>query len=236
MIDVLIIHYNTPELTEAAIRSLWKHTPDARVTLLDNSDRRPFLRCGNSPVFTYIDNTNGQIVDWDKWLAKFPDKRPSPENNWGSAKHCYSVEVCLDMFPNGFVLMDADVLIKRDITPLCDRSAHFSGTIVCDSRKVKNRIDRLSPCLCWINTPLLRPYGIRYFNPDKMWKLHSYEPNCAYDTGAWFLEAVSRAGLEGNIIDIKDYIEHFRHASWKSRPVEKWLNKHKKLWEGEPIA
>ena len=40
--DVLIIHYNTPELTAAAIRSLWKHTPGARVTVFDNSDKRAF--------------------------------------------------------------------------------------------------------------------------------------------------------------------------------------------------
>ena len=40
--NVAIVHYNTPELTEAAIRSLWKNTPDAAVTVFDNSDRRRF--------------------------------------------------------------------------------------------------------------------------------------------------------------------------------------------------
>ncbi len=94
MIDVLIIHYNTPELTAATINSLWKHTPNARVTVFDNSDERPFSPIGldrlNKPnrengLFTLVDNTRGQIVDWDQWLTQFPNKMPCPENNRGSA-------------------------------------------------------------------------------------------------------------------------------------------------------
>ena len=42
MITVCIVHYNTQRLTECAIRSLWRHTPDARVVIFDNSDRAPF--------------------------------------------------------------------------------------------------------------------------------------------------------------------------------------------------
>ena len=81
MIDVLIVHYNTQELTDAAIRSLWRHTPDAHVTVFDNSDKRPFdnSKFLNSKL-KIIDNTQGQIVDWDSWLNTFPDKYPCPLN------------------------------------------------------------------------------------------------------------------------------------------------------------
>lgn len=59
---VAIVHYNTPKLTAAAVRSLWKHTPGVRVTVLDNSDRLPISRSltwarllAESPLVEVID-------------------------------------------------------------------------------------------------------------------------------------------------------------------------------------
>ena len=44
--QVAIVHYNTPELTRAAILSLRKQTGDrSAVTVFDNSDKRPFVGC-----------------------------------------------------------------------------------------------------------------------------------------------------------------------------------------------
>ena len=74
---VAIIHYNTPELTEAAILSLRKHGgEDYHVTVFDNSAEatdqktgekypaRPFT--AKMEGVTVIDNTRGQIIDFDK--------------------------------------------------------------------------------------------------------------------------------------------------------------------------
>lgn len=228
--DVLIIHYNTPELTSACVKSLWKHTPNAKVTIFDNSDKRPFPT-DDFPTITYLDNTQGQIVNWDEWLATFPNKEPCPENNYGSAKHCYSVELCYDMFPNGFVLMDSDVLIRQDITPLCDKKKAFVGRIHCNTRHLGVTINRLCPWICWINTPMLKKHNIRYFNPDKMWKLHANQKNSYYDTGAWLLMATLDVELPYDDIEIFDYIVHLRAASWhKFKGHNEWLNKYNDLW------
>lgn len=232
-LDVLIIHYNTPELTRAAILSLWKHTPGVRVTVFDNSDSRPFATDGLEAYgkVNIIDNTKGQIVDWQQWLSTFPDKVPTPENEWGSAKHCYSVEQCLDRFPEGFILMDSDVLIKRDVTELADRNAAWKGGVQVNTRRFGLVIPRVIPYLCWINTPLLRKHGIRYFNGAKMWNLTPKSPDNHYDTGAWLLEACNKAGLEGVRAEIRDYVEHYAHGSWRGHKApEKWLTEHKKLW------
>ena len=237
MTDVLIIHYNTPSLTAACIRSLLKHTPDVRVTVFDNSDKFPFatavpqLSIVNCQL-SIIDNTKGQIVDWEKWLATFPYKIPTPENRWGSAKHCYSVELCMDRFRDGFLLMDSDVLIKQDVSDLVDRRAPWKGGVHINTRRFGVLIPRVIPFLCWINTPLLQQHGIRYFNPDRMWNLTPTHPYCHYDTGAWLLEASNAAGLQGRIVDIKPYIEHLGHASWHERHSPAvWLNEHKNLWQ-----
>lgn len=228
MIDVLIVHYNIQELTEAAIRSLWKHTPDARVTIFDNSDKLPLK--GVRGV-QYIDNTQGQIVDWDEWLAQFPDKYPCKENNYGSAKHCYSVEVCMDMFHDGFVLMDSDVLVKQDITPLCDSRYAWAGHANMGYRYRGFAVARIEPFICWINTPMLAQYGIRYFNPKKMWKLSRQGPDAFYDTGAWLLEDCNCHGLVGNNIEWDEYVLHFGNGSWKNTNSSQWLGQNKELWQ-----
>jgi SAM-dependent methyltransferase len=71
--NVAIIHYNTPELTEALIQSVRKHGGENyRVFVFDNSDERPFkYKMRGVKVF---DNTRAQILDFDAELAKYPDK------------------------------------------------------------------------------------------------------------------------------------------------------------------
>ena len=45
MRKAVIVNFNTPELCEAAILSLWKHgCQDVHVTIFDNSDTRPFVK------------------------------------------------------------------------------------------------------------------------------------------------------------------------------------------------
>lgn len=241
--EVLIIHYNTQELTEAAIKSLWKHTPSAKVTVFDNSDKKPFSRDGLdsqlSPLdsqLSIIDNTRGQVVDWKAWLAQFPDKRNTTANDWASAKHCYSVELCMDRYPDGFVLMDSDVLIKKDISSIIDKSQAFAGELGDGTKKFPVR--RVMPMLCWINTPLLKQHGIRYFNAAKMWKLISKSPECYYDTGAWLLEAVQTAKLPYGTVVLNEYVEHYGHGSWnrsRKKTPAMWIKEHAALWQTEAV-
>lgn len=237
--DALIVHYNTQELTEAAIRSLWKHTPGARVTVFDNSDRWPFC-CdfangldrvnGGDGRIEVIDNTAGQVVDWEKWLGQFPNKGET-NNHYASAKHCYSVEVCMDKFPNGFLLMDSDVLIKRDVTRLCDTTQAVVGEIGRGSHPKRGGLMRFMPMLCWLNTPMLRAANVTFFNPQKMWALTDRQPDCWYDTGAWILDAVRKEHLPYRTFTLTDYALHFGHGSWKNKqdPMV-WLRQNKSLW------
>ena len=71
--EIAIVHYNTPELTVAAILSVRKHSlTDYHFTVFDNSDRRPFTK--QMDGVTIIDNTKGQVIDFEAELAKYPDK------------------------------------------------------------------------------------------------------------------------------------------------------------------
>jgi len=229
-ITVCIVHFNTPKLTECAIRSLRKHTPgELEIIVFDNSDKRPFLPMEGVEI---LDNTKGQLIDFDRWLATFTDKEPSPGNNYGSAKHCYTVQWLIDHRKRPFILMDSDVLISRDITPFWDRSCGWVGEV---GENVKRRfgydIKKLHPFLCFINVPMVRNAGILYCNPSYMWNLTHIAPNHRYDTGAWFLQEAKRVGLPFKELALKDYLLHLRHASWRDKEPMKWIEEHKDLWQ-----
>lgn len=226
--DVVIIHYNTPELTEATIRSLNKTTEGCHVIVFDNSDKSPFVNIFDN--VEVIDNTKGQIIDFDAWLDSFKDKEPSPGNNYGSAKHCYSIQWIIDHRKNPFVLLDGDVLLKKDISDLWDNGQAFVGHIGCNTRRFGYVVNRVEPWLCYINVKMIREYRFSYFNGKKMWNLVSKAPDDHYDTGAWFLEECLRLGLPFKEVDTKDYGIHMRHGSWRVKNKDKWLSDNKALW------
>lgn len=224
--NVLIINYNTQELTECAVKSVNKHTPGCNIFVFDNSDREPFENYFHN--VSVIDNTRGQIIHWRKWLRTFPNKYPYVGNNYASAKHCKSVDICFDLIPDGFILIDSDVLIKRDLSAFWAPEFVGSGSVITDDHFI--RIPRLAPHLCYINVPMCREHGIRYFNPNKMWKLTRENPNRFYDTGAWFLEAAEKERLPLNRMDIDGYMTHLRNGSWKDVDWRQWVENNVDLW------
>lgn len=222
---VAIVHYNTPRLTEACIRSLFKHTEAARVVVFDNSDREPLPPM---PGVEIIDNTHGQIIDFDKMLAQYPYREAvggRNRSNFGSAKHCASVDKLFDLLPDGFLLMDSDVLIHHDVSPLVDERYAAVGMI-----HTKSCIPLLMPMLCYINVPVCVAHGVRYFNGKKMWALSQRFPNNRYDTGAWFYESLCEHYLIVHQENIWNYCHHFGHGSWKDKNPEEWLQEYKDLW------
>lgn len=236
---VAIVHYNTPKLTRAAVLSVWKHTPGVSVVVLDNSDKLPIAGCEQwkellqNPLVTVIDNTRGQCIDFRKWLRTFPDREPSPGNDYGSAKHCMSVQWLCDYLRDPFVLMDSDVLVKKDVSELWRHSdCIWAGEV---GENVKRRFGydfkKVQPFLCYINVPMMREHGIRYFNGKWMWNLTRRKPNHRYDTGAWFYKASAEAGLPVWEVRLDEHILHLRHGSWGKKKPMQWVRLHKELWE-----
>lgn len=236
---VAIVHYNTPKLTQCCIRSLLKHTQVGRIVVFDNSDRLPFMMknvdfCNEHPgLIEVVDNTHGQKIDFDKWIETFPDREPPEGNDYGSPKHCYSIQWLCDYIGEPFVLMDSDVLIKRDIKPFLEHPDCAWVGEAGENVRLRFGYDfkRLLPFLCWLNVPLLKQHGISYFNGEYMWRLTHKEPNHRYDTGAWLYRAVGEAGLPVRRLRLDDYIVHLGHASWRNRNPMDWLRIHRSLWE-----
>ena len=222
----MIVHYNTPVLTDATIRSIWKHTPDAKITVFDNSDKYPLREIDG---VTVIDNTKEQVLDFDEMIASFPNRKESG-TGYGSAKHCYTVDYCMDLFKDGFVLLDSDVLVKKDLSDLFDESVCWVGQ---PHLSVKHAVGivRLYPFCCFINTDLCAENNIRYFDRNHMWELSDPPIGCWYDTGAWFLEATKY--LPHREIPVSEYVEHYGRGSWSKGKIspEVWLRKYSVYYE-----
>lgn len=244
---VAIIHYNTPELTMAAIGSLLKNGGGPfRVVVFDNSDQRPFEGATNVQVF---DNTKGQIIDFDAELEKYPERDLSigcaKGCEFGSVKHMMTVQKLWELLPQGFVLMESDVLIKKNIDEFFNEGYSVYGYCQKDQPSNPFHIGRMLPMLCWMNVPMLTREGAKYFDPTRTYGLlpgGRQNRNNWYDTGAVLLEDIltKRPRLKGYHRDIREFVEHYGSGSWKANDLNQqmaWLEQHKNLLpaEGENV-
>jgi hypothetical protein len=239
---IAIINYNTPELTEAAIKSIRKHGgEDYRVVIFDNSNARPFTK--KMRGVEVIDNTNGQVINFDEELEKFPNRVPkigcAKGCEYGSAKHMMTVQKLWELLPDGFVLMESDILLKANIDEFF--RPEYSVVGYCQKAQPHNpfSIGRMLPMLCWMNVPLLTKYGTLYFDPKRTYGLLAggkANRNNWYDTGAPLLADIlaKRPHLKGLHIDIRNYVEHYGSGSWKNNDQSTqiaWLEAHRNLWD-----
>lgn len=235
--NIVIIHYNTPKLTECLVKSINKFVDGAKVYIFDNSDKLPFTAKFDN--LTVIDNTKGQIIDFNKWLTKYPRRNKSygRTNKWGSAKHAYSVEKCIELIDGGFVLLDSDVLLKRDISNLFVDSCCYIGEVV---TQPNSDVKRVLPFVCFINTEMCRKNNVHYFDDNHMHGLYKTPNADRYDTGAAFY--LSAEKLNYREIKFSEYCIHYGSGSWvkqlkrnrkKTITAAEWLNNNYKLWAAD---
>lgn len=237
---IAIIHFNTPELTEALVKSIRKWCAENYViVILDNSDARPFTK--KIRGVTVIDNTKQQLVNFDEELGKYPDKcfDLAYKGNFASVKHMMSVQYLMDeVLTDGFILMDSDILLKKDIGFLWDEKYAASGRIVWYKGR-RAEADRLLPYCCYLNVPMLRKAGIRFYTPERCWGLQpggTANPNNLYDTGASLLEDIIKSKPKvwcRNWQYLESDFVHYADASYSRNNVEehlKWIEQNRELW------
>ena len=249
---IAIINFNTPELTEACILSIRKQGCEWPVVVFDNSravtwpagevmpertlEAYPFNR--KMKGVKVVDNTKGQVIDFESTLAAFPNRLQAHAavNGWGSDVHMMTVDKLFDLLPDGFVLVESDVLLRENPQALWLEEYSFCGYVQRKQRGNKFGMGRILPMLCYLNVPKFKAEGVRYFDPDRSWMLHPDENDRRnwYDTGASLLEDVlsHRPRLKGLHVDIRPMVEHLGGASYKTlKGQAEWLNRHKELWQ-----
>ena len=256
---IAIIHFNTPELTEACILSIRKQGIDWPVVVFDNSAdiTAPAGTNGNDPKedtiikarpfrlkmkgVKVIDNTKGQVIDFEQFLSLYPDRNPQlgvyKSSVWGSAKHIMTVQKLWELLPDGFILVESDTLVKRDITELWKEQYSFCGYVQRNQEGNRFKVPRILPMLCYMNVPKLTKEGARYFDPDRCWglKADANQRGNWFDTGACLLDDVlrMRPRLKGLHVDIRLFIEHYGGGSWHQGDLQRqsaWLKQHEALW------
>ena len=236
--NVLIVNFNTQKLTDACIKSVNKTTPGCTIYVFDNSDKEPFInKFDNVEV---IDNTEGHIIDFEKWLDEYPNRKRSggKTNNWGSAKHAYTVEKCMETISTDeFILLDSDVLLKKDISGLFDSQFAYAAEV--QEQDPRTKIKRVLPFICYINNKMCKENNIHYFSDDYMHGLRKTAKSDWYDTGAYFYLACEK--FPHKEIKWEDYVVHYKAGSWTSAAdkmrktkhltVDEWLKKYRSLWD-----
>jgi hypothetical protein len=237
---VAIVHYNTPELLDALIKSIRKFMGGIQIVILDNSDQRPFTK--RIKGVKVINNRKQQLVNFDKELEKYPERCPdlAYKGNFASVKHMMSVQYLMDeVLTDGFILMDSDILPKKDISYLWDESFAASGRIIWYKGRAPYQ-DRLQPYVCYLNVPMLKKAGIKFYTPERCWGLMpggTSNPNNLYDTGASLLEDIVNSKPKvwcKNWRQLEDEFVHFANASYSHYNIDhhkEWLEEHKNLFE-----
>ena len=241
---IAIIHFNTPELTEACILSIRKHGGrNYRVVVFDNSDTRPFRI--QMPGVEVMDNTKGEILNFDAMLEAYPHRDRSigcaKGCDFGSAKHMMTVQKLWELLPDGFVLVESDVLLKASIDHLWMEDYASVGHNQLHQPQNPFGIGRVCPMLCYMNVPLLTKHGARYFDSERTYGLLAggrQNRNNWYDTGSVMFEDIKKTKpeLRGKHVDIRELLEHFGSGSWRNNDMKaqaEWLKQHRNLWEPE---
>lgn len=226
MKKICIVHYNTPYALTCLIKSINLHVNDCHIYVFENSDKDKFNNIfDNVEIF---DNSKGEIIDYDEILKKYPNKECGKRNNWASFKHCLAIDKCFDLINDNFILMDSDILIKKDFSSLYQEDKLCVGSY----EKYKQRI---APYICFINVNSCKKHNIRYYNDNYMHGLGISENDYIYDTGYYFTKQISKDYITD--ININDYIIHYKGGSWEdtSRKIpftlNEWVDNFKQYWE-----
>lgn len=226
-INICIIHYNTPYALTCLIKSINLHINDAYIYVFENSDKELFVNTfDNVEIF---DNSHGQILDYETILQNYPDrfKTESKNNGWASFKHCLAIDKCMDLIDDNFVLLDSDVLIKKDFSDLYQEDKIAVG-------EYESSYERLAPYICFINVNLCKKHNIRYFNEDYILGIKPYKDKQKYDTGSYFYKEIKK--YDYKTIKIENYIVHYQSGSFSSNLISKkttlneWVNNFKQYW------
>lgn len=239
--NIGIVHYNTPLLTECLIKSINKFVScETTIYVFDNSDLYKFKY--RQPNIVYIDNTKGQYINFQEFLEKYPNRILSKEgtSKFGSAKHSISIEKLIELINDNFILLDSDILLKRDISELYDENYIFVGEV---APQLLTPYYRVLPYACFLNVKMMKKYNIHYFNENYMHGLHVTEESEKFDTGGGLYEMAKE--LPHRRIVTNDFLVHYKGGSWQKQHNERfgknvspreWLNMHKELWTNSDYA
>lgn len=191
-IDIVIVHYNT---SGKLLRCLQSLSIEMRIPftvhLFDNSDTIPYNHFWDKNCdLVYYDNTQGQLVDFTGKIGKL---------DYCSYTHAKSVQYMCDTLNKPFILLDSDVVVLKDLTPIIDESVYVSSDVVEFDGET-----RFLPHCMYLN--LQSKYN--FFDENRIRKTATH----VYDTAQSLYEDVINTG-KVKLIRADEYVWHEGHGS-----------------------
>lgn len=228
-----IVNFNTQKLTDATIQSVNKWHNDAEITVFGNSDKEPFVNTFDN--VKVIDNTKGQIINFDEVLSRH-ELIDNTGNNFGSFKHCLTIDKCIEIMDGNFILLDSDVLLKGKVDIINNENFCTVAEIWPPFNEWRGRV---VPFICFINKKMCEEHGVHFCDENLMWGVKHDFPY--YDTGSYFLEDIMKKKLPIGGIKFQNFIVHYGAGSYrdyaektggyKHLDVDDWLKMYECLYK-----
>lgn len=201
MINIIIIHYNANDSLIKCLESLKQITNPFIVHLFDNSDETSFIDVDRFNFIKYYDNTKGQLVDFTDKIGKL---------KFASYTHSKSVQFILDLIKTECLLLDSDVILKKDISYLMDNSY----SVISGIENREQTKTRFLPHLMYLNLN-------EQFNFFDESRISPFDFN--YDTGASLYEDIIKCNKNNyKLINPDDYVIHEKGASFNILAKREW--------------
>jgi len=226
-----IVNYNTSDLMNIPLYSIraFVKSFDYDIWIFDNSDKEK-LKLDDSTNVHILDNTNGQLIDYDEAIREYCNVKDTRGvfagakgiNGFVSLRHILALQYgfTLPDVSDNMIICDSDIVLKKDID-FIDESKALIGTVRLDGYN-----KRMLPFLCYVNKRLLNKAGVQYFNQLKMrgCKDAANRTIVKYDTGGSVLEDCTLKKLPIKLISIEDYCVHFGGLSREDLSTRMSLN------------
>lgn len=208
-----VVHFNTPFMLTCLIKSINKHVKNAYIYVFDNSNKEPFINTFNN--VEVIDNTKNQIINFYQLSINYKIE------NTGSWRHSVTIQKLIEIIDDNFVLLDSDVLIKKDFSFLYEKREIHAGCF-------EPIFKRIAPYMCFINVNECKKHNIQYYKI----KTGENVNNKTSDTGSQFYASI----IDKNIpcdknVSIGKYIKHLDGGSWRNKDINEFIFNNKHLWD-----
>lgn len=215
------VNYNTSKLINLLIRSIHKNIKSFKydIWIFDNSDSEKLILDEDWNDVHIIDNSKGQIINYDVELHKYTDKSYFDKSaGFISLKHSLAIQYGFEsnLISDNMILCDSDILLYRDID-FIDETKIAAGLVL----QTGSLHPRLCPFLCYINKKLCRDYNIQYFDPTRIvWGLDSNKSIIKdYDTGGSFYQDIEH--YNKSLINIYNYCIHLGSRSRTDKSIRR---------------
>lgn len=208
-LTIFVVNFNTSEMTNFCLDQIDKHCNkyNYNIVLLDNSTKEKFKPSKHRNNVEYIDNTNNQIIDYNKFVKE--SCRGYDVGDYATPKHAFAIDWMIkNCKTKNLLILDSDAFLKKDIDFIDD-----SYCTIADVGEDFN-IPRFLPMIQYINVEEFRKNNLIFCDPERIRFGLNFSHN-GWDTGACLYADIIDKKLKYKTIDMNEYVEHVAGGSWK---------------------